>query len=157
MINCRQCDFLIKSSMRHALVKNCCPACGSAILGETHTQRMRLFKQKLLQQEFAQNLSENLVFDITLFMLLEFSPVGLEKAQEAGDDGASEESEVLPEEQDRDTYEKIREEIREEALGQFETSEENLDEDLKIARLKRLAKEGAAKRSGTSVRRLGSD
>ena len=66
MINCRQCDFLIKNSMRHALINNCCPACGAAVLGETHTQRMRMFKQRLLQQEFAQSLSDDLVFDICL-------------------------------------------------------------------------------------------
>ena len=152
MINCRQCDFLIKNSMRHALRKNCCPACGAAILGETHTQRMRLFKQRLLQQEFAQNLSEDLVFDITLFMLLEFSPVKPEES-DISEDTPENDSQDFAEED----YEKIRDEIREEVLSRPETTEEDLDEDMKIARLKRLAKEGLSKRPGTSVRRIGSD
>jgi hypothetical protein len=152
MINCRQCDFLIKNSMRHALVNNCCPACGAAVLGETHTQRMRMFKKRLLQQEFAQNLSDDLVFDITLFMLLEFSPIKPEKDDDSEGTNTGDTSEFA-----EDDYEQIREEIREEVLSRPEELEEDLDEDLKIARLKRLAKEGAVKRPGASVRRLGGD
>ena len=157
MINCRQCDFLIKNSMRHALINNCCPACGAAVLGETHTQRMRMFKQRLLQQEFAQSLSDDLVFDITLFMLLEFSPIKPEEDDDSEDTNTGDTAEFVEDNGSEDDYEKIREEIREEVLSRPEGLEEDLDEDLKIARLKRLAKEGAVKRPGASVRRLGSD
>jgi len=138
--------------MRHALINNCCPACGAAVLGETHTQRMRMFKQRLLQQEFAQSLSSDLVFDITLFMLLEFSPIKSEKDDDSENTSTGDTEQLV-----EDDYEKIREEIREEVLSRPEESGEDLDEDLKIARLKRLAKEGAVKRPGASVRRLGSD
>ena len=162
MINCRQCDFLIKNSMRHALINNCCPACGAAVLGETHTQRMRMFKQRLLQQEFAQNLSDDLVFDMTLFMLLEFSPVRVEKKDDSegtntGDTSEFVEDDGAEDDGAEDDYEKIRDEIREEVLTRPEGSDEDSDEDLKIARLKRLAKDGAVKRPGASVRRLGGD
>ena len=157
MINCRQCDFLIKNSMRHALINNCCPACGAAVLGETHTQRMRMFKQRLLQQEFAQSLSDDLVFDITLFMLLEFSPIKPEKDDDSEGANTGDTAEFVEDNSPEDDYEKIRDEIREEVLSRPEELEEDLDEDLKIARLKRLAKEGAVKRPGASVRRLGSD
>lgn len=152
MINCRQCDFLIKNSMRHALINNCCPACGAAILGETHTQRMRMFKQRLLQQEFAQNLPDDLVFDMTLFMLLEFSPIKDERSDDHEDVSTEDVSDSA-----EDDYEKIRDEIREEVLARPEDLKEDLDQDLKIARLKRLAKNGEVKRPGASVRRLGSD
>jgi hypothetical protein len=152
MINCRQCDFLIKNSMRHALINNCCPACGAAVLGETHTQRMRMFKKRLLQQEFAQSLSDDLVFDVTLFMLLEFSPIKPEKDDDSECTNTGDTAEFV-----EDDYEKIRDEIREEVLSIPEELEEDLDEDLKIARLKRLAKESGVTRPGASVRRLGSD
>ena len=163
MINCKKCDFLIKGSMRHSLVKNCCPACGSAILGETQTQRMRLFKQRLLTQEFAQSLSDDTIFDITLFMLLEFSPIN--NTQEAATEEGQEE---LPQEADgseasadslsnEDEYEKIRDEIREQVLSTAVDAPQEVDEDYKIARLKRLAKESRVKMSGTVVRRLGND
>lgn len=157
MINCRQCDFLIKNSMRHALINNCCPACGAAVLGETHTQRMRMFKQRLLQQEFAQNLSDDLVFDMTLFMLLEFSPIKSEKDDDSENTNTGDTAEFVEDNSAEDDYEKIRDEIREEVLSRSEELEEDLGEDLKIARLKRLAKDGAVKRPGASVRRLGSD
>ena len=164
MINCRQCEFSIKSSMRHALINNCCPACGSAILGETHTQRMRLFKQRIMQQEFSQGLSDDVIFDISLFMLLEFSPIAEVKAEGVEEDAAenslqedvSTDSEGALDHQETE-YEKIREEIREEVLSSEPSSEEDLDEDLKIARLKRLAKETKVRLSGASVRRLNND
>lgn len=157
MINCRKCDFLIKASMRHALTNNCCPACGSAILGETHTQRMRLFKQRLLQQEFSQKLSEDTIFDITLFMLLEFSPISSPKDVSEESSELTEQLEGEPAEDSAEDYEKIREEIREEVMAESEDSSESLDEDLKIARLKRLAKESRVNMSGTSVRRISGD
>jgi hypothetical protein len=153
MINCRKCDFLIKGTMRHALVNNCCPACGSAVLGETHTQRMRLFKEKLMQQEFAQGLSSDLVFDISLFMLLEFAPVTSSDTAKPKDEL---ESVDLPENSEgpsEDDYEKIRNEVR----GEFSSEAEDLDEDLKIARLKRLAKEAKINKPGASVRRISGD
>jgi hypothetical protein len=143
--------------MRHALINNCCPACGAAVLGETHTQRMRMFKQRLLQQEFAQNLSDDLVFDMTLFMLLEFSPIKSEKDDDSENTNTGDTAEFVEDDSAEDDYEKIRDEIREEVLSRPEELGEDLDEDLKIARLKRLAKEGAVKRPGASVRRLGSD
>jgi hypothetical protein len=111
-----------------------------------------MFKQRLLQQEFAQSLSDDLVFDITLFMLLEFSPIKPEKDDDSENMNTSDTAEFA-----EDNYEKIRDEIREEVLSESGGLEEDLDEDLKIARLKRLAKDSAVKRPGASVRRLGSD
>ena len=115
MINCRQCDFLIKNSMRHALINNCCPACGAAVLGETHTQRMRMFKQRLLQQEFAQNLSDDLVFDMTLFMLLEFSPIRAEKKDDPEGTNTGDPSEFVEDDgaEDREAEERsLRQHVR---------------------------------------------
>jgi len=156
MIDCRKCEFSIKASMRHALVENCCPACGSAIMGDTHTQRMRLMKQRLMSQEFSQALSDELIFDISLFMLLEFAPIS------SGDDEDPESTETQENQEnstteDSDDYEKIRDEIREEVMAKTPDSPEELEEDLKIARLKRLAKESKVKKSGTAVRRIGND
>ncbi len=160
MINCRQCDFLIKGNMRHALINNCCPACGSAILGDAHTQRMKLFKQRLLQQEFAQSLSNDVIFDITLFMLLEFSPLNPEETNTASEDDSKAADKKSSEDDgsdDEGSYEKIRDEIREEVMSSSELPAEDIDEELKIARLKRLAKESRVNLSGTSVRRIGND
>ena len=158
MIDCRKCGFSIEASMRHALVKNCCPACGSAILGEIQVQRLRLFKQRLLQQEFSQDISDDLIFDITLFMLLEFSPIA--KSEDEEPDAPSEPEvplDLKEEETEEGDYEKIRDQIREEVMANVPDAPEDADEDLKIARLKRIAKESKVRLSGTSVRRLNSD
>tara|TARA_A200000159_G_C7257729_1_gene311650 strand:+ start:197 stop:685 length:489 start_codon:yes stop_codon:yes gene_type:complete len=162
MLNCRKCEFLIKPSMRHAMMNNCCPSCGSAILGDTYIQRMKLFKQRILAQEFSQKLSDDTIFDITLFMLMEFSApdaAGLSDKEEPLPEGEPEESldNVENHTDGSEDYEKIREEIREEVLSSPEASEDEADEDLKIARLKRLAKESKVRLSGASVRRLGGD
>jgi hypothetical protein len=116
-----------------------------------------MFKQRLLQQEFAQNLSDDLVFDMTLFMLLEFSPIKAEKNDDSEGTNTGDTSEFAEDDGAEDNYEKIRDEIREEVLSRPEDLDEDLDEDLKIARLKRLAKDGTVKRPGASVRRLGGD
>lgn len=159
MLNCRKCDFLIKPEMRHAMVNNCCPSCGSAILGDTYVQRMKLFKQRVLSQAFSQTLSDATIFDITLFMLMEFSsPNVTDPEKESAEDkdpveviDAGAEESLARKLED---YEQIREEIREEVSS---STEEEADEDLKIARLKRLAKESTVRLSGASVRRLGGD
>tara|TARA_B100001027_G_C16252595_1_gene325219 strand:+ start:1146 stop:1607 length:462 start_codon:yes stop_codon:yes gene_type:complete len=153
MIDCRKCGFSIKASMRHALIENCCPACGSAIMGDTHTQRMRLMKQRLMSQEFSQALSDEIIFDISLFMLLEFTSISSSDDESPKGTEAQENSTT----EDSDDYEKIRDEIRDEVMAKAPDSPEEVNEDLKIARLKRLAKESKIKKSGTAVRRIGND
>ena len=152
MINCRKCDFHVIGSMRHALVENCCPSCGAAILGNVHTQRLRLLKQRLIEQEFAQSLGNELVFDISLFMLLEFFPTDLEEKRVD-----AEEEKRVDAEEGSETYAEIRSEVREEMLSKMEDDLEDIDEDLKVARLKRLAKESRLLSTGPAVRRVNSD
>jgi hypothetical protein len=148
--------------MRHALMSNFCPSCGSALLGDVHKSRLNIFKQKLANQGFAEKLSTEDIFDIALFMLVEFFPPTIaddadkDTSEESEEEIASNEDVQDSEEQDED-YEAIRSKIREEMLkSQPEVAEVSLDEDLKIERLKRLAKESAIKPSRTVVRRVGS-
>lgn len=162
MIDCRNCDFVVKQNMRHALMSNFCPSCGSALLGDVHKSRLNIFKQKLANQGFAEKLSKEDIFDIALFMLVEFFPptIGEEVVE---DETKAPEEEVAPdedaqahEEQDED-YEVIRSKIREEMLKeQPPLDPSSLDEDLRVERLKRLAKESPIKPSRTVVRRVGS-
>ena len=162
MIDCRNCNFVVSQNMGHALMSNFCPSCGSALLGDVHKSRLNIFKQKLANQGFAEKLSTEDIFDIALFMLVEFFPptIGEETVEDESEDSEEEttpdESVQAHEEQDED-YEAIRSKIREEMLkSQPEAAEASLDEDLKIERLKRLAKESAIKPSRTVVRRVGS-
>ena len=158
MIECRSCDFVVAQKMRHALISNVCPSCGSALLGEVHRSRLNLFKQKLSNQSFSSKLSSDDIFDISLFMLVEFFPPINDQAND-DDDGSSEknEAEELGETGGEETYEDIREQVREQILKDVpDSNAEDLNEDLRIERLKRLAKESPLKQSKTVVRRVGS-
>lgn len=165
MIECRSCKFAVKQNMRHALSNNCCPACGSALLGDLHKRRLDLFKNKLTNQHFARNLDSNDIFDIALFMLVEFFPPTApgqkedapegQTADEAVEDTSA--SESPPEESPpEESYEDIRSQVRDEMVKSSESiSAEDIDEDLRIQRLKRIAKENRLK-TGAAVRRVGS-
>jgi hypothetical protein len=156
MINCRKCSFVVDAGMRHSLVKNCCPSCGSALLGDVYARRLDLFKQRVLEQEFSHGLDDDKIFDVALFMLTEFFPVSNDN------EGEQEEGEPLDEgEPSADlkeiSYEDIRSEVRTEVLSDLDEDPESLDLDLKVARLKRLAKEKSVRNTGPAVRRLSGD
>jgi len=158
MINCRKCSFIVDSGMRHSLVNNCCPACGAALLGDVFSRRLDLFKQRILEQEFSHGLNSDKVFDIALFMLTEFFPVSNEgDAEPQGDaempglDDAGQDSD-----EKESSYEDIRSEVRSEVLSDLDDSSD-VDMDLKVARLKRLAKEKPARNTGPAVRRISGD
>jgi len=162
MIFCKKCEFEVNNSMRHSLIKNCCPCCGAALLGDIHTRRLELLKQRILEQEFSQELSSDLVFDISLFMLSEFFPSTKESsAKDSEEDGAEEddspfldaEEPVVMESVEED-YNSIREEVRSEMMSNMDADLEGSDEDLKVARLKRIAKESKPRNPGATVRRV---
>lgn len=157
MIDCRACGFSVNPAMRHSLVRNCCPSCGGALFGDSHKRRLDLFKQRLSGQEFAQSLNDDMIFDIALFMLVEFYPP--EEKSEPSVDGEktlsdSEEDLALNEE---DSYEKIRDAVRSEVLADVDSEGIDSDLDMKVARLKRIAKEKPIRNTGPAVRRVTGD
>ena len=83
----------------------------------------------------------------------EFFPVNTEATNEE-EPIPVDESLVAVEEFKEESYDNIREEIRNEALTDMEDALESADEDLKVARLKRIAKESKVKNSGPTVRRV---
>ena len=159
MIECRRCKFEVLDGMRYSLVKNCCPSCGQALLGEVYVQRLSFLSDKIKAQSFASGLDSDMIFDMSMFVLSEFflpkdapengGSVADEDAATNGDEAgepAADSSEAKSE-----SLEDIREQIRDEALD----SSFDGDEDLKIARLKRLANESKSLRKpGALVRRV---
>lgn len=169
MIECRKCNFAVQQSMRHAITNNCCPACGSALLGEVHKRRLDIFKNKVTNQPFSSKLDSDDIFDIALFMLVEFFPPSLDdKKQEASepDEESGEEkvarvsaevAEREKEEEGSESYEDIREQVRKEMVSSSaDLTAEEMDEDLRIQRLKRMAKENRINKPGATVRRVDS-
>lgn len=167
MIDCRKCNFSVQQSMRHAIANNCCPACGSALLGEVHKRRLDIFKNKISNQAFSSKLDSDDIFDIALFMLVEFFPPTAEPKQpeESTVDGTvdlapeevAEEAAVQTEEEPEESYEDIRAQVRQEMISTSEDlTAEEIDEDLRIQRLKRIAKENRINKPGAMVRRVDS-
>jgi len=151
MIFCKNCEFEVNNSMRHSLMRNCCPSCGAALLGDVYMRRLELLKQRILEQEFSNGLNNDLIFDLSLFMLSEFFPS--KPAVEAGEESVEEP--VVMEAASEENYESIREEVRAEMLAQIDNELEESSEDLKVARLKRIAKDAKGRTPGVVVRRAG--
>ncbi len=178
MIFCRKCTFEVKTSMRHAIRKNFCPACGHALFGDFQMGKISLIKEKILAQEFSKDLSSDLIFDISLFIVSEFTSssaskqaVDSEEAVETSDievetSGVEEDMETPPsqvkralkaEEPRARVLDEIRNQVRSEVLTDFdsdESDESDDDLDLKVARLKRIAKENNMNKTGAMVRRV---
>jgi hypothetical protein len=149
MMNCKSCMFHVSDDMRYSLVKNCCPSCGHALLGDVHMGRLKLLTEKINNQKFAQELCTDTVFDIALFMLIDFYT--LDDNSEHPEEGAEEGSD--PVEGHVQTLDDIRNDVRAEMTADDEEYDE--ESDLKIARLKRIAKEtSSANKPGAIVRRV---
>jgi hypothetical protein len=177
--------------MRHALTKNMCPACGSALFGDFHMQRLNTIKDKISAQDFSKGLDQSVIFDMSLFVMSEFFPSNPNRAAVAREvDLITESNKTL--DKDNDDFDKIREQVRRDALAasrrgtaviesaatNSEPSDEELDlnadsdlesnlledpelpvstsdQDLKVAKLKRLYNESPTlRKTGVSVRRV---
>lgn len=136
MINCAVCKFEVSNKMRHALTKNMCPACGSALLGDFHMQRLNMIKEKISLQDFSRGLELSVIFDMSLFIMSEFFPsspnraaTGVMQATVHSLTNESEDSDGAKE------LERIREQVRRDALiagnrRVFQKTDELLDNDL---------------------------
>jgi hypothetical protein len=139
--------------MRHSLVTNSCPACGATLLGAVHRHRLGLFQKKLSMQDFAEKLDQADLFDIALFMLLEFFPIPEPEVVAAAE--VTEDSKEKEEEDFDDIRRQIRQEMVE-ASESFDEDEVDDDIDAKVERLRQIAKESNSKPSRVMVRRVGS-
>lgn len=153
MIECAGCSFNITQKMRHSLVTNSCPACGATLLGAVHRHRLGLFQKKLSMQGFAEKLDQADLFDIALFMLLEFFPIPEPEVVAAAE--VTEDSKEKEEEDFDDIRRQIRQEMVE-ASESFDEDEVDDDIDAKVERLRQIAKESNSKPSRVMVRRIGS-
>ncbi len=171
MIKCPSCDFEVSNKMRHALSKNSCPSCGSALLGNFHIQRMNFIKEKILLQDFSKSLDQSIIFDLSLFILSEFY-TSKPQRERITDDVIDKKS------FDSTDNDSIRDEVRREVMASSALDEQevlgpdsdisedelamlnasrplNNDIDLKTAKLKRIYSDSPIlKKSGVSVRRV---
>jgi len=184
MISCAICKFEVSNKMRHALLKNMCPACGHALLGDFHMQRLNMIKQKISAQEFSGSIDQSIIFELSLFIMSEFFPSNPNRAV-TSEDAVSESDDSTSD------LEKIRDQVRRDALASakikpakvininsaFEDMDDSADadydseddnpydesdiptpkteQDLKVAKLKRIYNDSPnLNKSGISVRRV---
>jgi len=138
MIECRRCSFEVSNNLRFSLMRNTCPSCGGALLSDTDMQEIESIKNELLLKAFSEGFSNDVLHDLTLFIFNEYVKPLQQEVLDAID----------PDETDEEAIKrKIKEEVKSELareIGEL-TSDEDEDEDLKVARLKRMAAEGIAK------------
>ena len=71
MIKCKKCEFTVLESMKHALVSNMCPSCGSKLFSDADMNQISFLQNKISAQKFGKKLDTYTVYDITIFMLSE--------------------------------------------------------------------------------------
>jgi hypothetical protein len=158
MIECKRCKFEVSNGMRYSLVNNCCPSCGQALLGEAYMQRLSFLSEKIRNQDFANGLPKDIIFDMSLFILSEYfiseepvAPVASAVPEPDPPAEATEDDVADSQESESD----IRDQVRAEALDLIPELSKEEDDDLRVARLKRLANESkAVRKAGASVRRV---
>jgi predicted nucleic acid-binding Zn-ribbon protein len=156
MILCKKCGFGVLETMRYALKSNACPSCGQTLFGDSHTQEMTAISGRIRSQAFSQSLSEDIVFDISLFILNNYSDFNEEVAVSSAKPPEEDRLEI---EEDDDSIESIRDQVREEVIASLPGDDVDIfdeeSEDMRLSRLKRMAKmSNDLKKSGPSVRRV---
>jgi len=72
MIQCSECGFSVNELMKFALMQNSCPSCGSSLFSNRDTNLISMIRQRLSAERFSGKLTEELSYDISLFIFNEF-------------------------------------------------------------------------------------
>ncbi len=170
MIKCKKCKFSVGQNMKFALMKNICPSCGAPLFTQNEEQDINAIQSRVINQEFAAELTETQVYDVALFFFSELNSglgqifIQREIAKIPKRTINAEGEEVEAAEPDKE-LENIREEIAKEVGADrlpddIENAEVTFkhrgdeDPDDKVSRLKRLARMNN-KKSGPAVKRVG--
>jgi hypothetical protein len=70
-MKCLNCKFDVDNSMKFALMKNICPACGSHLFSNEEVGDLTHLRKRINSQKFASELAEEVIFDIALFVMSE--------------------------------------------------------------------------------------
>nr|BDD46196.1 hypothetical protein 30 [bacterium] len=175
-MQCGKCKFVVPSNMRFCLMKNLCPACGSALFSDEDMNHISLLQNRILAQSFSKKFDQVEVFDLALFIyneirsgygrtILDEELKKFRKSQSAESEEEvpsiqGDEPEAAPEESVEEAVRReVEAELKEQLIANLaEAAEEEVvdeDEDDRITRLKAQAKKANKSLSGASVRRVG--
>jgi len=171
MINCKKCNYEVPNNLKYAIMNNICPSCGDVLFGDKDMMAISSILDDVLRQEFSDEMNKVIVNDIALFIFNTYVEDKSHNTPDSEPDNASDNaSDNAPdntlgdtpggdqggESNERDLA-RIRDEVRTEIMGEVGDDGEIIDEneDTKIARLKRLAREsGLGEKRGISVKRV---
>lgn len=170
-MNCGKCKFAVNQDMKFALMKNICPACGSQLFSDSEMQDISLLRNRLGKQSFSIDFTEELAFDIALFIMNEIRngigqkyfqkmmatsgpPISAEEGDESMDESEDEAKARMRAQVARE-YEELQSEEPDQESVTVRTRAESAGE--KAKRLRDIArKAGVGNKTGTMVRRAGS-
>ena len=159
MIKCKKCGYSVPSNLKYAIMSNICPSCGDVLFGDLAMSSISAISNDISRQEFSQDMNKVLINDIALFIFNSYYDSGDTSDSSSGPEAAISDTDENLDTSDEIGLERIRDEVRREVSLQ---DDENLvdpqdeDEDRRVARLKRLAKEVSSSSSmrGVSVKRV---
>ena len=150
MLDCRKCGFMVTKDMGFSVKENKCPACGSTLMANDFLSDVRTIKTEIAASRV---LNSSDVDDNTLTLL---SILIKNRFMTDNDDAQSEVEEVIEsKEEEVETFDDIRDKIRNEALA--ESQEEDVPVLSDIERKKTLARNNPfKKKTGAMVNRISS-
>ena len=152
MIQCNDCGFSVNETMKFALMQNSCPSCGNNLFSNRDTNLISMIQGKLSTEKFSGKLTDELMYDISLFIFNEFKQgigkslvdEGIANLKSAMADNTNENDEGADSESS-DLRREIEGELEEE-ISQLTNSGDVIDEEIfsKAERLKKLREQQLA-------------
>jgi hypothetical protein len=156
--------------MKHALMMNMCPACGKGLFSDQDMNLIQLLQNDLGGQPFSRNFTEEMIYDISLFIFNQLrhgigKSVIEDEVERRLEDRKSDDSPTNQSDDGEPSMDDIRREVEAEFKEEIEEITEQEDVFSKVDRLKRLAQKRAenapqkrpqiteSKRTGTRVSR----
>lgn len=152
MIVCKSCGFNINGNMKFAIKSNKCPCCGANLFENEELKEIKKISSELLNNGF--KFKQELLRNLSIFIMNKVSSLSpkVEELEQNILDNISEDDFADQQFDGEVEYQESEDDISE---GTFQ--EDSLsDDDDRVDRLRRLAKENAIlNKRGTSVRRIG--
>ena len=162
MYKCLNCGFSLTSKMKHSIIKNMCPACGSKILYDDTINLCKKEIEEMSNNEFMRGIDKYMLQIISLYVVNKL------KEGNKDDKKKHDTSELIVEDSKievaEDNYvieestgdlEDIRKQVENQVLKENNVLFEEEDEiSSKVERLKEIAKNNALNKSGVQVRRV---
>ncbi len=70
-MQCANCGFSVPKALKFSIMKNLCPACGTALFTEKDISQIKAYNNKIKSQSFAKDLNDVSAYDCALFLFNE--------------------------------------------------------------------------------------